>query len=631
MLALRPSLSIATAYRLSCAAALFVVALTYSNHFSNEFHFDDAHTIQNNVFLRDVRNIPQFFVSPETFSSLPANQSYRPLLTTSLAIDYRLAGGLEPVMFHITSFTLFLVQCVAMLPLYRRLMDAGRPQPANRWIALFAATWYGLHAAIAETVNYIIARSDIMSTLFTVLAVVMYASRGRARRWHLYLIPAAGAVLSKEQGVMVAPILFVYTALFERHLSLRALLTPREFLAALRPTLPAFVLCTGILLLGMSLAANFNPGGSRWPYLITQPYVLLQYALLFIAPIHLTADTDLQPLTTVFDGRVLLGILFIVTAAWAAFVASRRKTTRPIAFGILWFFLALVPSSSVIPLSEVMNDHRMYFPFVGAILAAAWAIALAVPRLQGTPRLTMVLTTTAVAVLAAHAAGTWQRNIVWRTEESLWRDVIEKSPRNGRGLMTYGVIQMGNGNLAAAETYFNRALEYTPQYAYLHVNIGILKGAQGKAADAEQHFRNAQRYDANNPVSYYYYAQWLASMGRTEEAAGLARRAIELSPAHVEAQQLLASLSSQPATPEQWLERSLRQYQAGSYADSITSSREALKLRLDYAEAYNNICAAENAMGRFADAIPACERALALKHDFPLARNNLAYARSKRQ
>ena len=619
-------------YRLACVAALLAVLLTYSNHFRNDFHFDDAHTIQNNLFLRDLRNLPRFFVDPETFSSLPANQSYRPLLTTTLAIDYRLGRGLNPLAFHITSFTLFVTQCIAMLVLYRRLMDVTRPHPMNRWIALVAATWYALHTAIAETVNYIIARSDIMSTLGTVLAVLMYAGRGRARTWHLYLIPAAGAVLSKEQGVMVAPILFAYTALFERHLSLRALLTPREFLATLRPTLPAFVLCTGILLLGMSLATNFTPGGSRWAYLITQPYVLLQYALLFIAPTHLTADTDLGPFTTVFDGRLLFGLLFIVTAVWAAFVTSRRKISRPIAFGILWFFLALVPSSSVIPLSEVMNDHRMYFPFVGAILSAAWAIALVLPRLEGVPRLNLVMTTAAVAVLAAHAAGTWQRNIVWRTEESLWRDVTEKSPRNGRGLMTYGVIQMGKGNLAAAETYFNRALEYTPQYAYLHVNLGILKGAQGKPADAEQHFRNAQTYDATNPVSYYYYARWLQSMGRTEEASVLARRAIELSPAHIEARQLLASLSSkQPATPEQWLERSLRQYQAGSYADSITSSREALKLRQEYAEAFNNICAAENAMGRFAEAIPACERALALKPDFPLARNNLAYARSKRQ
>src|SRR6186997_1242126 len=165
-----------TTYSVACAAALLAVVVTSSNHFRNDFHFDDAHTIQNNLFIRDVRNIPRFFTNPATFSSLPANQSYRPLVTTTLAVDYRLAGGLKPTAFHITSFTLFLAQCVALLILYRRLMDLSRPHPMNRWLALFGATWYALHTAIAETVNYLIARSDIMSSLGTVLAVLMYAS-----------------------------------------------------------------------------------------------------------------------------------------------------------------------------------------------------------------------------------------------------------------------------------------------------------------------------------------------------------------------------------------------------------------------------------------------------------------------
>jgi tetratricopeptide (TPR) repeat protein len=619
-----------TTYSAVCMAALLAVVVTYSNHFRNDFHFDDAHTILNNLFIRDVRNIPRFFTNPATFSSLPANQSYRPLVTTTLAVDYRLAGGLKPTVFHITSFALFVAQCVALLMLYRRLMDASRPHPMNRWLALFGATWYALHTAIAETVNYIIARSDIMSSLGTVLAVLMYASRGRARTRHLYLIPAAAAVFSKEQGVMVAPILFAYTALFERNLSIRDLLTPREFLATLRPTLPAFVLCTGILLAGMALSTNYNPGGERWRYLITQPYALLHYALMFVAPVDLTADTDWEPFTTVFDGRVLVGLLFIVASIWTAFLTSRRMIARPIAFGILWFFLALVPSSSVIPLSEVVNDHRMYFAFVGLILSASWAIGLALPRLGSAPRVNVMLTAAAVIVLAVHAAGTWQRNIIWRTEESLWLDVTERSPKNGRGLMTYGVIQMQRGNLARAEEYFNRALQYTPNYAYLHVNLGVLKGAQGKRDEAEHHFREAQKYDARNPVAYYYYARWLASVGRTEEATVLARTALELSPAHIEAKELLDSLAAtRPTTPEQWLERSLRQYQGRFFDDSIASSREALKLRPDYAEAFNNICAAENQLGRYVEAITNCERALAIKPDFPLARNNLAYARDR--
>ena len=38
-------------------------------------------------------------------------------------------------------------------------------------------------------------------------------------------------------------------------------------------------------------------------------------------------------------------------------------------FGLLWFVIALAPTSSFIPLAEVMNDHRMYFPYVGLVLA----------------------------------------------------------------------------------------------------------------------------------------------------------------------------------------------------------------------------------------------------------------------
>jgi tetratricopeptide (TPR) repeat protein len=235
-------------------------------------------------------------------------------------------------------------------------------------------------------------------------------------------------------------------------------------------------------------------------------------------------------------------------------------------------------------------------------------------------------------VLSAYASGTWQRNKVWHTEESLWLDVTQKSPGNGRGLMTYGVVQMGKGNFAVAEDYFNRALQRTPRYAYLHVNMGVLKGAQGQPAEAERHFVEAQQYDPGNPVSYLYYARWLNSVGRTNEAAVNARRATELSPADLEAQQLLAAITAsqqkQPQTPEEWLTLSLAQYRAGKYEDCIESSRRALELRPDFSEAFNNICAANNSLGRYADAAAACERALAINPALALARNNLAVAKT---
>src|SRR6185295_16860254 len=112
-----------------------------------------------------------------------------------------------------------------------------------------------------------------------------------------------------------------------------------------------------------------------------------------------------------------------------------------------------------------------------------------------------------------------------------------------------------------------------------------------------RHFLEAQQDDPGNPVAYSYYARWLESVGRFEEAAANARRAVELSPADIEAQQLLAAMTAphrtlaSPATPEQWLARSLADYRAGRFDDSIESSRRALQLRPTYGEAFNNICA----------------------------------------
>jgi Flp pilus assembly protein TadD len=49
-------------------------------------------------------------------------------------------------------------------------------------------------------------------------------------------------------------------------------------------------------------------------------------------------------------------------------------------------------------------------------------------------------------------------------------------------------------------------------------------------------------------------------------------------------------------------------------------------LKPNYAEAWNNICAAYNKLGRYQEAAVACEQALRCKPDFELTRNNLRFA-----
>jgi len=71
---------------LSGALLLVAILAAYSNHFHDGFHMDDGHAIVNNAAIREPRNIPLFFRDATTFSALPSNQSYRPLVSTLLAM-----------------------------------------------------------------------------------------------------------------------------------------------------------------------------------------------------------------------------------------------------------------------------------------------------------------------------------------------------------------------------------------------------------------------------------------------------------------------------------------------------------------------------------------------------------------
>ncbi len=657
-------------YPACCAAAVLAVIAAYGNHFHNSFHFDDSHAVENNVFIRDLRNLPRIFTDAQTFSALPTNQSYRPLVTATLALDYRLAGGLDTFWFQLDSFAFFLLQCGLMLWLFHRILG-------SRWLALFGATLYGLHTAIAETVNYVIARGDILSTLGAVAAVALYARGGRARRYWLYLIPMALGVFAKEQGAMAAPLLLLYVGLIEEKRSIPELLRARHFGAALRATLPAFVLCAAIGVLTLKMATNFSPGGtSRLDYLLTQPYVLFRYVTTFLLPIGLSADTDWGPVSSLADARVAIGLVFVIAALVLAVRASREEKTRPIAFGVLWFFVALLPTSSLVPLSEVTNDHRLYFPYVGLALAAACGAGLLLERfapiLPKAPWARALPAGLAVLLFSAHALGVRARNQVWRTEETLWKDVTEKSPANGRAWMNYGITRMAKGDFDEAERCFRRGLQLAPYYGYLHTNLAVAEAARGRAESAEREFKEGIRLMPGVPSLRYYYARFLLAGNRQAEAAPLLREVLVMSPADSPARLLLLQTlakmgawtelreaadealqirADDPAarsfaelarrapevppadlavTPDELLQLSLRLYQQARYAESIKACDRALALQPAFAEAWNNKCAALNKLRRSGEAAAACEAALRIKPDFQLAKNNLAEARAGR-
>lgn len=640
-------------------AVLLVAALTlvYWNHFDNAFQFDDSHTIVNNQYVTDIANLPLFFKDAKTTSSLPTNQSYRPIITSLNTIDYWLAGELNPRVFHWHIFLEFLLLLSLLYVLMIRVFAAASGK-RHQYLALFGTAFFAFHTATSETINYVIARSDGFSTLMVLAGMVLYVSN-KGWKKQLGLIPFIIGCLAKPTTLMLAPILLVYDLLLVQP-SLTVRSERPDFVTklpgSLKGTVSYFLVGVGMYLFTRYMYSDtWSPSNvSALHYLNTQPFVIWVYLKTFALPVGLTADTDLGLIKDVLSLKVLWGLLVIVMMLLIAWFTARKRSTLPIAFGILWFLITLIPSSSVIPLAEVLNHHRTFFPYIGLVMAATWSMYLLVwkPMTEATSSLVkFALPTMCILFLGLHAYGTYQRNEVWDSDLSLWYDVTIKSPKNGRGLMNYGLAEMRRGNMQQAIKYYENALETDyGRHPYLYINLGIATNALSDSSGdkelkvkAEKYYKKALLNGARYPLTHYRYADWLHKNNRSSEAFQYVKKAIELSPALKPARELMQKISIATSqelefakenaeilnTPEAYLNLSLQSYNLGEYVYCIEASNNALKLRPNYASAYNNICSANNMLGNFELAVEACERALFIDPDHARAQGNLDWARAQ--
>jgi tetratricopeptide (TPR) repeat protein len=507
------------------------VLVVYSNHFRNDFHFDDLTAICDNPAIRDPATIAKAFVDPTAFSSAPGQRTYRPVTTASLTVDYWLAGGLNNTFFfHLSTFFWFSVQLVLMFLLFERLMNRADPHPSNYWTALAAAAAFGMHPANAETVNYIIQRADLYNALGCVASLWLFIRYPAQRRLAWYLLPAAAAMLAKPPALVFPLLLLAYVLLFEQD----GVPARRKWKSALASVLPALLLAAAIALLQVRMQAVTWSAGTVSPlaYRLTQPFVALHYFQSFFLPAGLNVDPAWHYIAP-FSLQAIAGYLFVIALALAAVASFRTRRGKPVAFGIIWFFITLAPTS-LTPLSDVTNDHRMFFPFVGLALAVFWSLRLLLfrqtARLTRHPLWVRGSVVALAAVLIVAGAATRGRNRVWSTERNLWLDATEKNPRNHKAWTNYGSALYRQGDYEATLSAWNRAASLDPASPLCQANLIRVLQKLHRGQEAETHFQRLLALGPSIPDPYIAYAEWLGSVGRFTDARSVLDSAARLYP-----------------------------------------------------------------------------------------------------
>ena len=146
------------------------------------------------------------------------------------------------------------------LVMVRDDQDSGLPE----MLALWGVAWFGLHPANAETVNYIIQRGDLLSTLGVVAGVVCYHYLPALRRLQIFLLPVVLGMLCKPPAVVFVPVFLLYLLFFEEETGLDRIFTASGRKSVVRvvfKVLPAVVLVGAFFMLEKKMSPKYTPAG----------------------------------------------------------------------------------------------------------------------------------------------------------------------------------------------------------------------------------------------------------------------------------------------------------------------------------------------------------------------------------
>ncbi|HUI05922.1 MAG TPA: hypothetical protein VL486_02840, partial [Verrucomicrobiae bacterium] len=376
---------------------LLVVAaglLAYSDSFTGGFCHDDFRSIPENPTIRRLWPIGQC-LSPVRENWFTA-EGGRPLINLSLAINYAISGY-NVWSYHVVNLLVHILAGLTLLGIVRRTLltptlVSGFGAAANE-LALATAVLWTVHPLQTESVTYIIQRAESIMGLFYLLTLYCFIRGAElpptgnakwfmgngswkpgSRLWYGLSVAACASGMASKEVMVTAPVMvMLYDRAFVSNSFREAWRRRWPVYLALASTwilLGVLEVCAGVLAYA-SMAAQPEYPIRWWEYLATQPGVILYYLRLSVWPSPLSLNHPWSVAwtwtSTLLPTAVVLALLGALVWAW------RRKPAPTPASGLVWgfvgawFFLILVPSSSIIPLHDVIYEHRMYLSLAAVV------------------------------------------------------------------------------------------------------------------------------------------------------------------------------------------------------------------------------------------------------------------------
>jgi tetratricopeptide (TPR) repeat protein len=573
----------ATHIRQSLWFCVFGIALTclivWHATLKVPFHYDDKRTVQENHAIRDLNNCTIFL---EDFMN-------RGLLRSGYAVNYALAktlpdGSPAPASFHTVNLLLHVINTlfvfwITLLVIQRR---KGGELKNNILDAGCVAVLFAVFPIHTMTVNLIASRSVLQYATFSllclILAVLGLDPKRTLKKRLGFLVGASLALLcavgSKSVGIVSVPLLGLLTY-YLRAENKRGRITKKHliFIGG------SLLLCALLVLLlnrrGMVWQAEYHGLGTN---LLTQAEVILHYLRVAIWPVGLSVEHDRLVAKSLLELKTALSVVTVLGVLSVGVILTIRRSLLGLC--ILWYYVALAPTSSIIPRANTIVEYRTYL----AVIGVAGAVVLLLKKFASWLTLEKGATGKfrhrhtfaaglCILVAIAMSGATVHRNRLFLDPVSLWADASRKSKKIPGPVYNLGNALHERGRLKEAVSCYRNALEIDPGFYKAHGNLGNVLALQGNLGEAVKHFREVLRVDPRDADAHYNLGITLARQGDVEKAIHHISEAVLLSPKHVLGHFNLGNLLASQ----------------GEYDKAMKHFEEALRIQPDFAEVRNRL------------------------------------------
>ena len=482
-----------------------------------------------------------FFENFSEFQQRPLNLDLRRLSyktfewTQALSGDPILGWRLGNLALHIAnSFLLLLLlrQLFASTISQETALTGDKSSPVTKilplsWLAFFGALLFSLHPIAVYGVAYLVQRTTLMATLFSLLTwwLFCYGLQRQKQGWLLasvvtYLL----AVLSKEHAIMVPAVCAALALLFHGK-------PDKQLFKALWLTFLLYVIVAIFILYQIKhaniLGQPYEPGGIAllvargidptlaYPLsILTQSFLYFKYLWLWLVPsptwMSVNMLENFSPRLWVWPETVAL-IAFVAYPIITTRLLLQRGKTGLLGFALLSPWLLFATELSTIRIQEVFVLYRSYLwmpclfaalPFVFQKIPAKYAAA--------------ILASVTLALIPA----TWNRLVVFSDPVLLWSDALRLAPANNAG--GRGKMHLNRGIAYAEQKHFpeaiqdlSEAIRLIPRNPALYNNRAMAYRENRQFALALDDSNIAIRLNPNVPHSYLGRAKAHEELGNT--------------------------------------------------------------------------------------------------------------------